>query len=104
MPTGIHYFQSRAVPSFQVAVVALGLWTFSAAAQERPQIRPSDLEQQISTLVNAERQANNLNPLAVDNGLSKIARDHSQDMVKQGYFNHIDPDGKPPRSSSPGRI
>jgi uncharacterized protein YkwD len=97
MPTGIHYFHTRAVPLLQVAVVTLALWIFSAAAENRPQIRPSDLEQQISTRVNAEREANKLNPLAVDDGLSKIARDHSQDMVKRGYFNHVDPDGKAPR-------
>ena len=77
--------------------MALALWTSLAPAENRPQIRPSDLELQISARINSERQANNLNPLLIDDQLSKIARDHSQDMVNRGYFNHVDPDGRTPR-------
>src|SRR5215831_6241466 len=86
MITGIHYFQNRRVPSLQIAVIALGLWISSAAAQDQPQIQPLDLEQQINVLVNSQRQANNLNALAFDERLSQIAREHSQDMVNRGYF------------------
>src|SRR5438105_10873207 len=95
-PIGIHYFHSRAVPVLQV-VIALALWTSFPAAEKRPQVRPSDLEQQINARINSERQANNLNPLLLDDRLSTIAREHSRDMVTRGYFNHVDPDGKAPR-------
>ena len=70
---------------------------FAAAVQSQPQIRLADLEQRIATLVNIQRHQNGVNPLALDPGLSKVARDHSQDMVNRGYFDHVDPDGKAPR-------
>ena len=95
-PIGIHYFHSRAVPVLQV-LIALTLWASPAAAEERPQIHVSDLEQQITAGINSERRANHLSALLPDDGLSKIAREHSRDMVRRNYFSHMDPDGNAPR-------
>ena len=95
-PIGIHYFHSRAVPVLQI-VIAFALWTSLAAVEDRPQILAADLEQQIAVRINSEREANNLNPLLPDDGLSKIAREHSRDMVSRNYFSHVDPDGKASR-------
>src|SRR5437870_1976931 len=75
----------------------LALWTPILSSQVQPKIQVSDLEQQINALINSERQANNLNALALDERLSKIARDHSRDMINRGFFSHVDPDGKAPR-------
>ncbi len=62
---------------FRIAAATLVLWSAIAFTQGQPQIRISDLEQQINTLVNSQRQANNLKPLILDDKLSKIAREHS---------------------------
>jgi uncharacterized protein YkwD len=81
----------------QIAVATLALWSVFGTTQVQPQIRISDIEEQIHVLINGERQASNLNPLTLDEGLSKIARGHSQDMVNRGFFSHVDPDGNAPR-------
>src|SRR5437764_5801421 len=51
----------------------------------------------IIALVNAERQSRNIKMLVFDDRLLQIARAHSEDMVKRGFFSHVNPDGKAPR-------
>ena len=62
---------------------------------ENPRPRP-DLEKQMLDLVNKERQANGLNPLAPDPKLTEVARAHSADMFARGYFAHDTPEGLSP--------
>lgn len=62
-------------------------------ATTRP--RP-DLEQQMLELVNQERVAAGLNPLAPDPELTEVARRHSADMFARGYFAHDTPEGLTP--------
>lgn len=62
-------------------------------ATTRP--RP-DLEQQMLDLVNQERQAAGLHPLAPDPELTEVARRHSADMFARGYFAHDTPEGLTP--------
>jgi len=62
---------------------------------ENPRPRP-DLEKQMLDLVNKERVANGLNPLAPDPELTEVARAHSTDMFARGYFAHDTPEGKSP--------
>lgn len=62
-------------------------------ATTRP--RP-DLEQQMLDLVNQERQAAGLQPLAPDPELTEVARRHSADMFARGYFAHDTPEGLTP--------
>jgi uncharacterized protein YkwD len=57
-------------------------------------LRASSIENQIHRLVNMERKDKNLSPLGLDKDLSRIARAHSSDMTKRGYFSHFSPDGK----------
>jgi uncharacterized protein YkwD len=45
-------------------------------------------------LVNAERAAQGLHPLTVDDNLATAVRDHSEDMGLQGYFSHTSLDGR----------
>lgn len=47
-------------------------------------------------LVNAERAAHGLNPLALRADLSAPARFHSLDMAVNGFFGHEGPDGRGP--------
>ena len=62
---------------------------------EHSRPRP-DLEQQMLDLVNKERVANGLNPLAPDPELTEVARQHSADMFVRGYFAHDTPEGLSP--------
>lgn len=62
---------------------------------EHPRPRP-DLEKQMLDLVNKERVANGLNPLAPDPELTEVARSHSADMFARGYFAHDTPEGLSP--------
>jgi uncharacterized protein YkwD len=62
---------------------------------ENTRPRP-DLEKQMLDLVNQERQAAGLNPLAPDPELTEVARKHSADMFARGYFAHDTPEGKTP--------
>jgi uncharacterized protein YkwD len=62
-------------------------------AKTRP--RP-DLEAKMLDLVNKERVANGLRPLAADPELTEVARKHSADMFARGYFAHETPEGTSP--------
>ena len=55
-----------------------------------------DLEAQMLELVNQERAAAGLAPLAPDPEMTEVARRHSADMFERGYFSHQTPDGKSP--------
>jgi uncharacterized protein YkwD len=62
-------------------------------ATTRP--RP-DLEQRMLELVNQERAAAGLRPVAADPELTEVARRHSADMFARGYFAHDTPEGRTP--------
>jgi uncharacterized protein YkwD len=62
-------------------------------AVSRP--RP-DLEARMLQLVNRERIAAGLRPLAPDPELTEVARRHSADMFARGYFAHNTPEGRDP--------
>jgi uncharacterized protein YkwD len=47
-------------------------------------------------LVNEERRAAGLKPLAPDPEMTEVARAHSADMFARGYFAHVSPDGLNP--------
>src|SRR5206468_5445966 len=80
----------------RILLATVILCTVTAAGTRQPRITVSELEQRINALVNGERRARSLKPLDWDQGLSKTARAHSQDMAKRGFFNHVNPDGEAP--------
>lgn len=55
-----------------------------------------ELEAQMLEMVNDERRAAGLNPLAPDPELTEVARQHSADMFARGYFAHYTPEGRSP--------
>jgi uncharacterized protein YkwD len=60
-------------------------------------VRPRpDLEKRMLDLVNQERAAAGLSPLAPDPELTEVARQHSTDMFARGYFAHDSPEGLTP--------
>ncbi len=92
-------------PVFAEAVAeTLNLLTIQPESHERvslpytianPRPRP-DLEARMLELVNQERMATGLKPLALDPELTKVARQHSADMFERGYFAHDTPEGRDP--------
>jgi uncharacterized protein YkwD len=62
-----------------------------------PESRPRpDLEARMLQLINSERVAAGLKPLAPDPELTEVARLHSTDMFRRGYFAHDTPEGRDP--------
>ena len=92
-------------PVFAEAVAeTLNLLTIQPESHERvslpykvanPRPRP-DLEARMLELVNKERVAAGLKPLAPDPELTEVARRHSADMFARGYFAHVTPEGRDP--------
>ena len=97
--------EGRLRPVFGDAIArSLNLLTVKPESHERvtlpftvtsPRPRP-DLEKQMLDLVNQERVANGLQPLAPDPELTEVARRHSTDMFARGYFAHDTPEGRSP--------
>ena len=54
----------------------------------------ADFESEVIDLVNAERATQGLHALNVDDNLATAARDHSEDMGLQDYFDHTSLDGR----------
>ena len=71
----------------------LGLLLLQA---NKPEINIPDLERLIHNSINVERRANEREPLEIDEALVTIARSHSEDMAKRGYFKHVSPEGLTP--------
>jgi len=64
------------------------------AQKPQPRISSERLEKSIHALVNRERAAKGLRPIAWDAKLAAIARGHSGDMAKRQYFAHASPEGE----------
>jgi uncharacterized protein YkwD len=62
----------------------------------------ADLERQMWALVNQDRldpdtaaeTGGRAQPLRWNENLAAVARAHSRDMLEQGYFDHVDPEGR----------
>jgi uncharacterized protein YkwD len=70
--------------------------TPTLAEQQTADVDIPWLEKRIHDLTNAERSTRELSLLEWNVGLSSIARKHSQDMAKRGYFSHTSPEGYGP--------
>lgn len=54
----------------------------------------SVLEQYMFKLVNDDRQKNGVAPVSFNSALAELARFHATNMAKNGFFNHIDKEGR----------
>jgi uncharacterized protein YkwD len=63
--------------------------------KEPDKAEPTATEKAIVELINMERAKQKLPPLKINSILTKVARDHSQNMAKTGMLEHI-LDGKKP--------
>ncbi len=58
----------------------------------------SELESHMAQLVNQDRSHNGgLPSLEVSSALTKLARDEAEAMLRQGFFAHVDPQGRSPQ-------
>lgn len=53
-------------------------------------------EQSVVNLVNKDRTERNIAPLAINEKLSRSAKDKAQDMISKNYFAHVSPEGITP--------
>ena len=67
--------------------------TQTAQTEVRLATRTTKLEQAVYAGVNALRVENESSALIWDAGLGRIARAHSEDMVKRGFTGHVNPSG-----------
>jgi uncharacterized protein YkwD len=78
-------------------VLALAGPAFAAEAKGKPvhvaAVDKTAYETQVVALTNAQRQAHGCPALRIDDRLTAAARAHSTDMVQQGYFDHVSPNG-----------
>jgi uncharacterized protein YkwD len=59
----------------------------------RPAPVPAEIEAGTVEAINAIRTARDLVALELDPALTDVARAHSRDMIRRGYFDHDAPDG-----------
>jgi len=76
---------------FCLSIVALG--TVTAAAQRNDAYGQTSRESQIFSLINRERARSGLGSLTWNPDLAGLARDYSQTMAREGFFDHIDGQG-----------
>src|SRR5436190_13013606 len=62
----------------------------------KPEVRIPNLERLIHQSVNVERRVSDRDALEWDDMLAILARAHSEDMLKRGYFKHVNPEGQTP--------
>ena len=53
-------------------------------------------EKEMLLLINKERASNGIQSVSLDPALQQVARSHSEDMFRQGYFSHTSLDGRTP--------
>ncbi len=85
--SGPHGASSAGAPSASSSDVLV-----DAAA--RPALDRHALERRIHARVNAVRREHDLPPLAWSEALAHVARGHSRDMARRGYFAHRSPGGR----------
>lgn len=68
--------------------------TTGAQANETTDLPRERLRRLVHRFVNRERVRRGLDPLALNETLSRIARYHSRDMVERDYFAHVSPDNE----------
>jgi uncharacterized protein YkwD len=90
----------------QKQISAACLWltllflSINAAATGASKIDFNELERQVHRGINRERHKAGLKDLKNDAQLAVIARNHSQDMARHHFFNHINLQGEDPTDRS----
>ena len=76
------------LPSLALCLLVL---TISISAQDAT--KPNDIEKRAFEQTNLARIKNGLPPLAWDGEVCRMARAHSENMSRRGFFSHATPEG-----------
>ena len=76
------------LPSLALCLLVL---TISISAQDAT--KPNDIEKRAFEQTNVARIKNGLPPLAWDGEVCRMARAHSENMSRRGFFSHATPEG-----------
>ena len=79
-------------------VCRLGLPAAEPTCAEPSKVSLTPDEALLMRLLNAEREERGERPLLLDPVLVEVARQHSADMARRGYFSHVEP---PPTRRTP---
>lgn len=82
--------------AFAVLTLFVAALPSIAATPSRPAVADEITIESVLTLMNAERRAAGLSPLAADPLLNEAAGDRMRHMEEQGYWAHESPDGLTP--------
>ena len=74
-------------------LLMLAVGSASASAQRNEAFGQNARESQIFSLINRERARSGLSALTWNPDLAGLARDYSQTMAREGFFDHIDGQG-----------
>ncbi|HYO62607.1 MAG TPA: CAP domain-containing protein [Pyrinomonadaceae bacterium] len=76
------------------ARAAYAVPAYAAPVRAAVAVSATSEERRLFELVNAERRAKGMAPFELDGELMHVARLHSQNMARQGFFDHIGRDGR----------
>ena len=65
-------------------------------ASAAPSLDPADLARRVHRVTNTARRRHNRRALDWSDRLVPLARAHSRDMARRGFFDHVNPDGEAP--------
>ncbi|MGQ9705455.1 MAG: CAP domain-containing protein [bacterium] len=78
---------------FAMFIAEVSLWR-SEMHKVMQQMMPKGEAGVIFNMINEVRKKNSLNELKIDDTLSHLAWAYADDMVRRGYFGHINPEGE----------
>lgn len=90
---GLAAFPSAVYAMRDACCIALDMYATEASPLP---VDMCDRERALFNAINAERARHDLPLLVWDEALSDIAREHSRDMVTNGFFSHTNLDGERP--------
>ena len=76
-----------------VARLVTSITPVTKMSATRVPVEPNDIERQAFEQTNLVRVKNGLPPLVWDSDICRMARIHSENMSRQGFFSHITPEG-----------
>jgi len=78
---------------FRLPSLALCLLVLTISIYAQDATKPNDIEKRAFEQTNLARIKNGLPPLAWDGDICRMARVHSENMSRQGFFSHATPEG-----------
>ena len=78
---------------FRLPSLALCLLILAISISAQDATKPNDIEKRAFEQTNVARIKNGLPPLAWDGEVCRMARAHSENMSRQGFFSHATPEG-----------